>query len=185
MLRVRTVMTGVAGSPYYSNLYFGGTTLGEAFAAVEAVDNFWIANQALICTPLVWDIEPDVAQIDPATGQIIAMHATAGDNGLFAGSGEAAPTSSQLLCRFFTGQYRNGRQVRGRMYMPYLVITIIDDGRVLASAAALVVGRLNDLLTEASAAGGLVVYSRTHGEEFPVTAASVWNELAVQRSRRD
>lgn len=185
MIRVRTVLTGVTGSPYYSNLYFGGDTSGEAQAAVTAVDNFLTNTANLLCTPMVWTVEGEVPQIDPATGDILQVFSVGDETGAATASEEAAPLASQLLCRFRTGVYIGGRELRGRMFLPYIGISAISDGVVFPTTATALNADLLTLLTDASAAGNLHVWSRTHGQSAEVSSAACWGQLAVLRSRRD
>lgn len=186
MLRVQTVITGVSGGPYYSNFFFNGVGLAQAEVAADLVNDFWQLNSSLICTPAVLQPITEVVEVDEATGQITQSHVVAEGSYAFTGSGEAAPTASQLLVQWRTNAFINGRRIRGRTFLPYLVITIIDDGRVLASAAATVKGRADQLISDSGAAGlPLVVWSRTHGTFAAVETSTVWNELAVLRSRRD
>lgn len=185
MIRVRTVFTGVEGSPYYSNIYFGGSTSGEAAQAVIHVDSFWEAVGLNMCTPLVWQVEGDVPNIDPVTGDIIELFTVAASSGAADSTAEAMPLAAQGLVRLRTGQYIGGRELRGRIYIPYLSVSAINDGVLDNTVRGVLLAAAGNLRTQAAGTGGLVVWSRTHGEWEFVQQTDVWTQIAVLRSRRD
>jgi hypothetical protein len=185
MIRVRTVFSGVTGSPYYSNLYFAGSTDGEAQVAVTAVDAFWTGMSEWMCTPMAMLIEGSVPQIDPATGDILQVFSVGDETSAATSTSEAAPLASQILIQWRTGDYIAGRELRGRTFVPYIDIGAINDGVIASGARSSVLSDANTLLSAAAGAGGLVVWSRTHGQASAISNASVWNQLAVMRSRRD
>nr|CRY96821.1 hypothetical protein [uncultured prokaryote] len=180
--RVRTVWTGVAGAPYYSNLYFveNGTSLGSIHARVSTLMTDLAGFQ---CTPLVATVEGDMPLIDSVTGQIQGVDNVNQVVIAAGGTGVALPRATQILCRWRTGEYVNGRQLQGRLFIPELDTGFNDDGRVDAAG----VTALQNLLTPfvLSGDGEFVVWSRATGATAPVASANVWREFAVLRSRRD
>lgn len=185
MLRVTSVFTGMAGAPYYSTHYFGGDTSGEASAAVTAVDGLWDGLSSELSSQLDVAINTDVEVVDPVTGLTTGIFPTAGGGTAFTGSGDPLPPATQLLIRWRTGQYVSGREIRGRTFVPGFLEAASSSGRPDTA----MVGNINTLaasfLTASAGAGALVVYSPTRGQAADVTAASVWTEWAVLRSRRD
>lgn len=185
MIRVTTEWAGGQGVPWYSTHHFAGVTEDAAVDAVSAVAGFWGDVDANQPNTINWRVSGEVPVVNPATGQITELFTVTGATGAGAGSGETVPWADQALIRWTTGFYQNGRQVRGRTFIPGLVIAASDAGRVapitvtnLATAAA-------DFLADLQPGNELVIYSRTAGTATAVTGASVWANFAVLRSRRD
>lgn len=185
MLRVTTVFSGVAGTPYYSSQFFGGSTEGEAVAAAQAVDDFWGALQINIWGVLQANQLPEVAQIDPATGQQIDAFPVDVEETDFTANQEPLPWATQGLIRLRTNTFVGGRRLQGRIFVPGLQEVNSIGGNPDASVLTALGNAANILATNGSTAGGLVVYSRTHQQAAAVTSVSVWNRWAVLRSRRD
>lgn len=185
MLRVRTVFTGVQGTPWYSNFYFGGNTEGEAAAASVATDAFWGRLAPNMCTPLVWEVEQDVPTINATTDEITENFVVAPQGGAAVNSNPAMPLAAQALLRWRTGDYVAGRELRGRTSIPYLANAYVTDGRPSAILLSSLTAAATSLLSESAGAGGFAVYSRTHHQWSLVNAGTPWTEFSVMRSRRD
>lgn len=183
MYRVRTVMTGVAGSPYYSNLYFTqeGGTVAQARAAVI---NFWSGLASLMTDNTKLNVENDVPIIDEVTGDIISV-ATDPASGLISGTnvGTALPPATQALIRTRTGAFSGGREIRGRVFVPSMVTTSNDDGRVMVSAMNGINSEAAELIASANAQW--VVWAKSKGQYAVINSASTWDQWAVLTSRRD
>lgn len=181
MLRVTTVFTGVAGSPYFSIMHFGGVGQTGADAAVAAVGDFWTAIDQYMVTSLSWATEAEVENITPA-GALQGVLVTTPETGSGGDAGQGLPPATQGLIRWRTGVIVSGRELRGRTFIPGLAETASDGGPqgtfvtdANAAAAALA----------AESVGELVVWSRTHAAAHPVISGTLWSEFAVLRSRRD
>lgn len=183
MYRIRTLITGVAGSPWYTNLYFDQAT-GTPQQAVDAVQAFWSGNATTLAAPATWVVDGIVPVIDSATGDTISTFAVTQKTGTFSNSAGRAPSSLQGLARFRTGAYIGGREVRGRFFIPGFTIGAIGPGGSVSTAQ---VAQQNSLLATlvGTANADLVVWSKTNGQFFPVSAATLWDQFAVLRSRRD
>ena len=184
MLRVTTRIIGVTGAPYYNNLFFGGSTLTEAQAAHAAAAAFWQSLGGDLTTAAEGHVEPDVAQIDPATGLQTGNYVVPEVVVDFAG-GAVLPWTTQGLLQLRTGQFVNGRELRGRIYVPAVPSEYNSGG----APSVAYIGQLNTaaaaLLAGQAPAGGLVVYSRTHKIARAVTNINAWNQFAELRTRRD
>jgi hypothetical protein len=184
MLRVRTVFTGVAGTPWYNNLFFTGTDSLSADAAVDAAGDFWEAVDVVISDQVDWATEAEVLVIDESTGQATDAFTVTP----IVGTGEAGtdimPRALQALCRLQTGVFIGGRRLSGRIFIPgtteggWTGGVLIPGNVTLITAAA-----TTNLIGHATSQVG--VYSRKNGVFFAATSASTWNEGAVLRSRRD
>jgi hypothetical protein len=184
MIRVRTVWTGVAGAPYYSNHYFEGAAgATDAAQAVSDVVAFWTALQNNIDNNATGTVQSEVVEIDPATGDITASYATAGGVVTGTDAGDALPPQTQGLVRYQTGVYIGGRQVVGHTYVP-------SPPEALNSAVGLPVVTYN---TRCNTAAGILVaspavfsvWSRAHGQRVTVIGGGGTAQWAVLRSRRD
>lgn len=181
--RVRTVWTGVAGSPYYTNLYFTeiGGTAQEARNAVNAV----FANMlASIRNDLRFTIETDVAVIDEVTGDIERVETTTTAlTGVGTSTEDPLPPADQALMRLRTGVYNGGREIRGRVFVPGGVQTASDGGVPTVAHRNELNTRFAVLVTITSAQW--VVWAKSRGAIAVVTSATAWDQWAVLRSRRD
>jgi len=185
MYRFSSVMTGVAGAPYYNSLYVIDTSSLNVDAAAEAVHDFWDSLLEFSDDALIWTLDTDVQIVDPVTGQItgaetVTSQVTGGQN-----TGTPLPVATQGLMRFTTGVYEGGRQLRGRLFIPALTVgagTTTPSGPNIVSWNNAWETFRTDLL---AANGEHVIYSRTYHTEHVVRGASAWNQYAVQRSRRD
>lgn len=127
----------------------------------------------------------EVRQLDTATGQLTGIE-TIIPNAVTMGTilDEAVADSTCGLARYTTADFVNGRNVRGRTYIPGLSADGIIGGQWSA-------GRLTTIESFAAAFGadpGAVVYSRPAagraGSIHVVTGTSAWAQCAVLRHRR-
>jgi hypothetical protein len=184
MLRVTTIFTGVQGTPWYSNQYFLGSTQEMAVAAQDAVFEFWSDLAGLIPTAVTAAVQPEVDDVDPVTGNVTATYVVPQQDVDCVG-GAALPWAVQGLIRLRTGDFVNGREVRGRIFVPAPTAETNSNGVPSASYVTTMQTAATTLLTNAEPGGNLCVYSRTNGQAFEVSQVSAWNQFAELRSRRD
>ena len=179
--RTQTVLTGVTGAPYYSNLYWPiAYSSGDM---VEHTAELWEILDNRIVNEVAWEVSGVVEFIDDTNGQVLAAGVVDAIVGAGEASGEMLPASTQVLIKWRTGFYAGGREVRGRTFVPALDAFMNDEGSVEAVAR----GDLSDELS--TWLGGLtatpLIWSRANGTSASVVAAEVWEQFAVLRSRRD
>lgn len=195
--RVRTVFSGVAGSPWYSNLYFDADGVTpSAQQNVDAVDAFWTALASLMDNAVTWTIGPEVPELDETTGELTGVQTVTPGTGAGTDTTDPLPYMSQGLVRLSTTDFVAGRRVRGRIFVPGLTETAnTTTGQPSGSA----ITAMTTAGTNLVAAGGLLVWSRPFagdpaatpprparaGSKASITAVSGWNQWAVMRSRRD
>lgn len=194
MLHIRSITVGVAGSPYYTNLYFLGG-MSDRNAALTRVRNFWVALQGVIPTTMSTSVESEVRDIDPATGNVLDIQAGAEQAAVVGnGSGSVAPPATQGLIRLSTGSVRLNRQVRGRIFIPGVLQTALTAQGRPSSIYQTTLTNAGEGLRGISNGVSLCVWSRPRtltgpvglpGATATVTSASAWGEFAVLRSRRD
>lgn len=182
LYRVRTVFTGIAGTPYLSTMYFR-TIDGTAQQAVNAVGAFWGAVDGQMHTDLLWDTDSDVEVISDATGQIVSVQSTTPVSGGGALSGDILPPATQALIRWRTGSFVGGREIRGKTFIPGLTETAATSGQV--TTATLTAFETAAATLQGTANANLVVYSRANNTHAEVVSSSCWAQFAVLRSRRD
>jgi hypothetical protein len=183
MLRVRTVFTGVPGSPWLSTMYWADLeTQDGANLAVARVGQFWTALGGQMKTTVRWDTEAEVDQLS-VTGTLQGTYVTApvGGNGLAADT--LLPIATQALVRWSTSLVVAGRRLRGRTFLPGWTEAHSLNGVLEVAAKNTTQNAANTLI--AHSAPSMVVWSPTHGTLANIDAASVWEQFAVLRSRRD
>lgn len=182
MWRVRSVLTGVAGSPYISTFHFNDNQV-SAQGAATAIQDFWDELASLINGEAEVNVDGEVYQVDASSGQTVGVEATTTGSVFGTNASEPLPPANQALIRWSTGQWMQGREIRGKTFIGALTDTVNGDGGLTTAAQTQIQSAATNLL--AVGAGALQIYSRMYGAAAFVTGASVWNEFAVLRSRRD
>lgn len=196
--RVRTVFTGVSGSPWYSNLYFG-TAAGdpEALASHNLTAAFWGAMDGSISQDVDYTVQGEVYRIDEVTGEIESVESVAAVSASGTQTPDLLPTFTQGLVTLRTGVYRYGRPVIGKINIPGFTEAQSVDGRVDPASIAAFQGYVDDLVDGVPLSAELVVWSRPRvesllpvpsvrpGASSTVTAGVMNPDFAVLRSRRD
>jgi hypothetical protein len=205
MFRVRTVFTGAAGAPYYSNLYFLGPAGQQG--VVTAVLNMWTDLVTFIANDLTMTVEGETAEIDPASGDLTGFTALNGGTVQGSNTGARLSRATQGLVQFRTDGIVNSRRVRGRMFVPGVCVSSNSDGEPTTGYISGVLAAYNNRLQAIAIrdTNPHVIWARPYvppepgdiapndptpppprdGSAHIVNAASVWNEWAIQRSRRD
>lgn len=183
MLRVQTIFTGVAGSPYYNSLYFQGGSLVDAQSVHDRVADFWLALGSVLSQDLSAQVQGDVEALDPNTGQVVGVFGITPRVIIGGDSGQPLPFFTQGLVQLRTGVWVNGREIRGRMFIPSPTENAQTTGQPSGAYRNTIQDELDDLI------GGtptqLGVYSRTHRQLEYVSAATTWTQWGSLRSRRD
>ncbi|MCZ6914750.1 MAG: hypothetical protein O7C59_10075, partial [Rickettsia endosymbiont of Ixodes persulcatus] len=159
-------------------------TSGEATAAANAVRAYWEAMKGFLAAPNTITVQPDVPSVDVATGSIIENFVTTTVAVSATVATEPLPFANQALVQLRTGDYVGGRELRGRWFIPGQLESGSTNGRLTAAWRSALLSQTATFLTAASAGGGIVVWSPTHGVASNVNAHGVWDEFAVLRSRR-
>lgn len=184
MLRVRTVWTGVPGSPWYSNIYFDAE-VADAQAAADAVIAFAEGLAAYQGSQVDWTVEDTVTVMDPVTGQPTGAVAVTGDSGSGTNTGDLLPPQTQALARINTGDFVAGRQVLGHIFLPgFVESTNVGDG-VLDTATATALGELVLGISTTPGNPTAVVWARKSGTMHPYSTVTVPTKWSFLRSRRD
>nr|CRY97797.1 hypothetical protein [uncultured prokaryote] len=184
MIRIRTVFTGVAGSPYYTNMYFDAADVAAAQDAHDLVLQFWDDIAGMRRSLLSGTVEGVVPVINPATGDITGSYGLVEKNVSAGGdSTDPLPPATQALLTLATGVYVGGRQLQGRTFLPGFGENANAAPGVLRSEyVATINAAAYDLLNTGP---DWVVWSRKNGAFEPIQSALVSPKWSVLRSRKD
>ena len=195
LVRVQTTWTGVAGSPYYTNLYALGpltTNNGNDLAAAWRV--FLVALTARLGTGLVATIDSEILEFDETTGNVTGAGTTIQVPVTFTGAGDVLPRATQGLLRWQTAGIVHNRRVRGRTFIPgVLEADNSATGLPAVSLTGAIQTAADALLTTMS--GRMRIWSQPFegtdtnpprpGSAHAVTGAQTAGFWASLRSRRD
>jgi len=181
--RVTTSISGFSGGPYLSQMHFSEALGALAQDAADAVKVFWAAVDNLMANDLTWTVPGEVEQFDPANGNLTGIVAVTGGTGTGADATSYLPPANQMLIRWRTGTFVGGREIRGRTFIPGVTEAGTADGVLEASWQSTLLSAANALIADTDSE--LQIWSPTQGATADVASASVWNQLAVLRSRRD
>lgn len=115
---VRTVHTGLAGSPYLSTHYFQNLADGEAQNCADLVSAFWDDLKTVVDSGNTSLVSNVVQVVQETTGNIIeeSIVITAGVTGTNSGTEEW--TAKQGVLGFRTTTFIDGKRLYGRTYIP-------------------------------------------------------------------
>lgn len=179
--KVRTIWTGGPGGQLVSTHYFD-TAGGTATQAVTAVGAFWTALKSSIVDDLTYATDTAVFEIDEATGQPIGLQSVASSTAVCTQSGDPLPFMTQAVCQWRTGTFINGREIRGRTFIPGMSETNATNGVPVAGLQTTVNTAAAALIADANST--LQVYSLTHHNAQPAVSGTMWSQFGVLRSRR-
>lgn len=205
LYRVTTTIAGntVAGGGI-SEMYFdagGGALVADA---VDCVRDFYDALKAIMHSSTVFTISGVVETVNEVTGDVTAAGSTTGTSVTGTSATDPAPGSTQGLIQWRTGVYSDGRELRGRTFLPGMLSGRSSNGipdatalTAMAAAVAAVTGHTASAQVwrrprlEALALGspGQPGYRPAHdarvGSMADIVTGTPWTKWAVLRSRRD
>lgn len=182
--RIRTIFTGVAGTPWYSNFYFDddGTAAGVYQTKVLA---FWTALVPGHMRSGITATMVNPIPIMTAAGSIVSVVTGAGGSTNGSQSVDPLPPATQALLRLHTGVFEGGREIRGRVFVPGLTEADNSSAGVSSTLLADMSAAAASLQGSSGANGAWVVWSKKNASWAAITSWSGWNQFAVMRSRRD
>jgi hypothetical protein len=181
--RVTTEITGTyVNGGGVQRFYFreGGGTAAQAHAAVAT---FWTGCHDMPHTSTTFLIAGEVESVDENTGQVTAVTSVTPVSVAGLSSEDPMPPANQALVQWRSGSFLNGREIRGRTFIPALTEGDWNSGAWSGTRAANVVAAANALVASANA--DLCIFSPTHLTYRVVTSAALWSKVATLRSRRD
>lgn len=188
-LRYNWAGSAVIG-PSVTTLNFS-TGGGTAQQAATAANNFIIALLPYLTGNVNYTLDTSVATVDETNGQTSAVTTVATSTGPGTGTGDFMPPATQLLMRWRTGVFVNGREARGRTFIPGVVESNVSNGTPIGAMQTAMNTAAATLIADATSR--LVVWQRSRPTDIPpfvgilrdVTTGQLWDRCAVLRSRRD
>nr|CRY97480.1 hypothetical protein [uncultured prokaryote] len=180
---MRLLWNGVAGSPYYTNLYFAGLLQSDVDAANVPVRTFITGIRSAIHDSLTVSIDPDVPVIDPGTGDIVDyLNAAQDPIDQPTADGDMLPPGNQALITWRTGTVIGGRRILGRTFLPGFTEPDSTNGKPVQTLVDQLGGAARGLVDSESAQ--LVIWSRSNSDSAVVNGASCSDQWSSLRTRR-
>lgn len=197
LYRVTTTFAGpsVVGGAI-SRIYFlitGGTPQQAATAATT----FWASARVAIDDSLTITVAPQVEQVDPVDGDLVAAVPVTGSSVAGQDDGAVLPYQIQSVLQLRTGVFSDGREIRGRIYLPGPSASTFANGvysgtrkTAVEAAGAALISDANSTLAiwqrprEANSGKNHDLDQRD-GSSEAVISATLWSKMASLRSRRD
>ena len=124
-----------------------------------------------------------VRKVNVASGEPVGLSNTTPATGTGGSGNGPIPLASQGLVRWLTGVFVDGRELRGRLFIPGVQGARTENGRPTSTFLSNVAGFVNEFLSNYESS--FVIYSRAHRQMENVPAASIWGQWAILRRRRD
>lgn len=199
LVRVQTTWSGVAGTPYYTNLYaIGPLSAGNGGDLADAWHQFLLSMSNQLASGLLATIDPELLEFDETTGNVTGAGNTIQTPVGFSAAGDQLPHSQQALIRWTTNGIVHNRRVRGRTFIPGVLET---QNSPTGTPAALIGTPLQSAIDAmlVTMSGRMRIWSQPFagstdpdrpnpprpGSAWPIQAGSVAPFWAVLRSRRD
>lgn len=198
LVRVQTVWTGVAGAPYYTNLYCIGplaTNNGNDLATAWHV--FLASLTTNLASPMVAQVDPELLEFNEVDGVVTGAGSTVQTPIAFTGTTDALPRMTQALVQWTTAGIVHNRRVKGRTFIPGVLelqnsvsgLPAPQIGTPLQTAIDTLLstmsGRMRIWSREVKAANATPTIPARPGSAWPVLSGKVSPQWAVLRSRRD
>ncbi len=184
LVRIRTVFTGLPGTPGYNVIYCDDDG-SNAAGYQDAMFNFWTDVAGQMASGLTVTMENPMTILDDSTGNVTGVVTGAGQTFTNGGSTPSLPPFTNGLVRLHTGVYVANRELRGRIFIPYPRQDTETAGKPNSTFMSTVQEAAEDLLELDRFNGAMVVWSRTHLVSNYVSSVSTWDQYASLRSRRD
>lgn len=195
--RVRTVFTGVPGTPWYSNIYFRADETGQTAAeAADAVQDFWTNWSIFMQGGITATVEGEQPIMESESGNILSYDTVTSVNIVGQLQEERLPTANQGLLKLQTGGVVASRKVLGKIFLPGATETQSSNGTLITTTREAMVTAAQLYLVGGPNEQAAVVWSRPKpnpqggaplrvGSIHDVIGASVNADFAILRSRRD
>lgn len=203
MGKVATVWAGTSGGPgitqlYVANTVLGNLTAGEAQTAVNAVRSFWDVVKPYLPDEVTLTVQPTVDQYQDTDGELVnSVTAATPPASVVGTSASAFLMPSGVKVNLQTSTIRNGRRVRGAIYIVPATLAAMTTAGAVAGAARTAINSAGASLisTLAAANMNLLVWSRPlkdaggtvvrNGAWTAVQSMETNEKAAVLRGRRD
>jgi hypothetical protein len=192
LARVRSLWTGAAGLPGYTNLYF--SDIETSNPPLGDIAAFWTALANYIPTDISIQVEGSGLIIEDSDGEAFGSWSTTAPAAVGATGVGAYSAPAGAGITWNTGSFADGREVRGRTYIVPTTTNAFESNGSLISAFIAAADAAAEALITASAGrfkiwhrpvkNDLGVVTRA-GSQHEVTSAVVADKSYVLTSRRD
>lgn len=196
---IRTTWSGTTGGAGLTQLAFRDTlnndpTASQAQAAANAVRAFWDGVKAYIPNEVTLQVQPTVDMYNLSTGDLVASITVTTPPAAVVGTDTGVyGMASGVKANLNTGVIRNGRRVRGAMYIVPAGNSAYTNTGVVAGVCKTQINTSGATMLGAltTAACELLVWSRpttttsNDGDVAPVSTIDGNEKTAILRGRRD
>lgn len=201
---VRTNWSGTTGGPGLTQTCIQAVTDPHSWNAAAATDataavrKAWLAIATMLPDNIKLDVQPVVDVYTAADGELVGSYAATAVPAQVVGASAAVfSMASGIKVNLNTGQIRNGRRVRGSIFIvPATSAAFTTDGMVLGSSRSLINSAFSGINTDLGPLNKqLAVWSRPipDGKKFgpraggltAVSAVDTSEKGAILRGRRD
>jgi len=180
--------TAIGSTPGESWSFRVYTTSSASLSSAQAtwmtaLDNLWTSALDAVITPDVVLLQGTTASITESTGgQISRVSDDVNDPGV--ASGEMLPFQCATSVTWSTALATRAGQ--GRIYLPPLAVSVIDNGRLSSSAVTTIVTSVNAMWAALDTGGlALSLYGAISHTVTAVTGGNVGDVIDTQRRRRN
>lgn len=198
LVRVQTVWTGVAGAPYYTNLYvIGPLSSNNGNDLANAWHAFLASIAPSLCSPLVATIDPELLEFNEVDGVVTNAGNTVQTPVTMTGATDPLPRMTQALVQWTTEGIVHNRRVKGRTFIPGVLetensITGLPSSTIntplqtaISTMLSSMTGRMRIWSRAVTAANATPTVPARPGSAWPIVSGTVSPKWAVLRSRRD
>jgi len=197
---VRTAWAGTTGGPGLNQLVFrdlgdnADITNTQAQAAVNAVRAFWNSLAGILPNEITLTVQPIVDVYDLVSGQLVASQTVGTPPASVVGSDTGVyGMASGVKVNLNTSVIRNGRRVRGAMYIVPAGFSAYANNGLVSGATKTTINTAGTTMKSAFTTGDieLLVWSRpttttsNDGDVAPVQTIEGNEKTAILRGRRD
>jgi hypothetical protein len=201
--------TTIIGGPYVQGggiqQFYFSILVGTPALVNTATKAFWASFAASVGSGTTFATNSGVEQLEATDGHIIAVLATTAGSTTGTGGTEVLPMASQGLLQLRTGDYQDGREIRGRVNIPAMLEAGNSAGAPTSATQTAIASAGSTLMGDANSE--LVVWRRPRlarpqvgnpgdpwylpaqtardGQYAVVTATTASTKWAQLRSRRD
>jgi hypothetical protein len=186
MHRVKMLLSGAALPGGGLATHYFDYPSSAAQTALDAATSLWGQFCTYMCPDLHVVADAIVDQVDPADGAIFGVTACSPESLAGASANDCITQASQMLVQWRTGQYLNGREVRGRTFVPGVTENYSTSGELAPAVLASLPANLDAFINASGAVPVIWHRPGPHGagSAVPIALGTLWTEFAVLRGRR-
>jgi len=192
--QVRVTWDYPHGSPGVSTLHFRKSTSSQWSELANQTVAFVLAAfdefRAFFPTDLEYTVQGEIDILEDTTGEL--QYTINGTSVAHSGTDTSgfAPSPAGISVRYLTDGVNSGVRVRGRTYLVPVGNSCVDTDGTPTSGAITAAQAFGDAMVSVGSYVRQVIYSRKSaknatGSSYDTTTASVKDQFAVLRSRRD